>query len=344
MSNSRHPRRRQFPHLVAGPPTLPILRHIAMTPSYPLRTITKPLVAIVVAVLMVGAGDVVAQQSAAPPDFSGIWGHPYWPSFEPPASGPGPVTNRSRVRAGPLAGLSNGRELVGDYTNPILKPWASDALKKRGEAEISGMLSPTPYNQCWPQGVPFILFNFGMQMLQQPDKIIIIYFSDQFRQVRMNQQHPAKVTPSWHGDSVGHYEGGTLVIDTVGIKADRPFAMVDMYGTPHTEALHVIERYRLVDYEVAKQALDRNAKENMRFGPGIQPFDYDPNYRGKHLQLEFTVEDEGAFTRPWSATVTYARPRVVIPSGWSEFICAENRREHPTDAEAEIPHADKPDF
>jgi len=344
MSHLTRPRRRQFPHVVAGSAVLPTLQYIGNARSHPLRTIPKLLVTIVMATLTVGAGEAVAQKIAPPPDFSGVWGHPYWPSFEPPASGPGPVTNRSRVRAGPLAGLSNGRELVGDYTNPILKPWASDVLKKRGEAEIGGALSPTPYNQCWPQGVPFILFNFGMQMLQQPDKIMIFYFSDQFRQVRMNQQHAAKPTPSWHGDSVGHYEGNTLVIDTIGIKADRPFAMVDMYGTPHTEALHVVERYRLVDYEEAKQALDRNAKENMRFGPGIQPFDYDPNYRGKHLQLEFTVDDEGTFTRPWSATVTYARPRVAIPSGWSEFICAENPREHPTDADAEIPHAAKPDF
>jgi hypothetical protein len=240
--------------------------------------------------------------------------------------------------------VSNPRELVGDYTNPILKAWAAEVLKERGEGELRGVPSPTPYNQCWPQGVPFILFNFGMQMVQLPDKIIILYFSDQFRQVRMNQQHPAHVTPSWHGDSVGHYEDETLVIDTIGIKADRPFAMVDMYGTPHTAALHVVERYQLVDYEVAKKALERNAKVNFRFPPGVQPFDYDPDYRGKHLQLDFTVEDDGAFTQPWSAMVTYARPRVVAPNGWYEFICAENMRESPSGAEAEIPHADKPDF
>src|SRR5262249_44143686 len=151
-----------------------------------------------------------------------------------------------RLRSGPQAGVSNPFELVGDYTNPILKPWAADLLKKRGEGEINGVLSPTTYNQCWPQGVPFIFFIYGLHMLQQPDKIIIFYFSDQFRQVRMNQQRPAHVISSWHGDSVGYYEGDTLVIDTIGIKADRPFAMVDMYGTPHTEALHVVERYRLV--------------------------------------------------------------------------------------------------
>src|SRR5215468_6390566 len=77
-------------------------------------------------------------QSAAPiPDFSGIWGHPYWPGFEPPASGPGPVTNRSRLRGGPQAGVSSPGEFVGDYTNPILKPWAAEVLKKRGERELS---------------------------------------------------------------------------------------------------------------------------------------------------------------------------------------------------------------
>jgi hypothetical protein len=63
----------------------------------------------------------------------------------------------------------------------------------------------------------------------------------------MNQPHPAQPTPSWYGDSVGHYEGDTLVIDTVGTIAKRPFAMVDLYGTPYTPALHVVERYRLLD-------------------------------------------------------------------------------------------------
>jgi hypothetical protein len=77
----------------------------------------------------------------------------------------------------------------------------------------------------------------------------------------MNQPHPATVTPSWYGHSVGRYDGDTLVIDTVGIKSDRPFAMVDMYGTPYTKALHVVERYRLIDYEAAKEAQERNGKE-----------------------------------------------------------------------------------
>jgi hypothetical protein len=326
-----------------NPPCHPFLR-LAAGAALPTTPWIKLLVAGVVVATLAGAGGAQAQQSSAPPDFSGVWGHPYWPGFEPPASGPGPVTNRSRLLAGPQAGVSNPSVLVGDYTNPILKPWAAEVLKERGEGELRGLRSPTPLNQCWPQGVPFVLANVGMLMLQQADKIMILYASDQFRQVRMNQQHPAHVAPSWHGDSVGYYEGETLVIDTIGIKADRPFAMVDMYGTPHTAALHVVERYRLVDYELAKKTLERNAKENFRFPPGITPFDYDPDYRGKHLQVDFTVEDDGAFTHPWSAMVTYARPRIATPNGWYESICAENRRESPAGAEAEIPHANKPDF
>src|SRR6516165_10050302 len=64
------------------------------------------------------------------PNFSGIWAHPYWPGFEPPASGPGPVTNRLRLRGGPQRGVSDPRQLVGDYTNPILKPQAAELVKK----------------------------------------------------------------------------------------------------------------------------------------------------------------------------------------------------------------------
>jgi hypothetical protein len=97
---------------------------------------------------------------------------------------------------------------------------------------------------------------------------------------------------------VGHYEGDTLVIDTIGIKTDRPFAMVDWYGTPYTEALHVVERCRLPDYATAKEAEERGEKENFRFPVSDPGLVRDPNYTGKGLQLEFTVEDIGVFTTP----------------------------------------------
>jgi hypothetical protein len=213
----------------------------------------------------VGPANNGKESAASIPDFFGLWAHPSAPGFEPPASGPGPVVNKSRVRTGPQAGRSTITELVGDYTNPILKPQAAEVVKKRGEIELSGATAPTPGNQCWPEPLPYVFWDPGMQMLQQPHQITILYdYNNDIRHVRMNEPHPAQVTPSWYGDSVGHYEDDTLVIDTVGIKTDRPFAMVDPFGTPYSEALHVVERYRLLDYEAAKEGLERDAKENFQ--------------------------------------------------------------------------------
>jgi hypothetical protein len=245
--------------------------------------------------------------SEAPPNFSGVWGHPYAPAF-------GrrnwdrcrwPVVHKSRRRqvfgvdGNPTAPgadapvTSNMQQYVGDYTNPILKPQAAESVKRFGEIELSGAAAPTPSSQCWPEPLPYIFWNLRMQLLQRPERITILYGEDhEVRHVRMNQPHPEHVVPSWYGDSIGHYEGDTLVVDTIGIRADRPFAMVDMFGTPYTSALHVVERYRLIDYEAARQAQQRAEKELFHV-PEAAP---DPSYRGKGLQLSFTVEDPGAFT------------------------------------------------
>jgi hypothetical protein len=289
----------------------------------------------------VGGANSTAQSGAFIPDFSGIWSHPSLPGFEPPPSGPGPVVNKSRERRGPQAGRGNLAQLVGDYSNPILKPEAAEVVRKDGEISLAGIAFPSPWNQCGPQGVPYIFSNMGIQMLQQTDKITILYHHNhEFRQVPLNQPHPAQVTPTWHGDSVGHFEGDTLVIDTVGIKIG-PYSMVDWYGTPHTQALHVVERYRLIDYEDAKEGFERDEKENLQLGgdtdDGPAP---DLNYRGKHLQLQFIVEDEGVFTIPWSATITYRHPL----DEWSEFVCSENRHEYYAGKDTDVPTADKPDF
>src|ERR1700682_1537803 len=195
-----------------------------------------------------GLVNIAAQGAPSIPDFSGVWRHGSLPWFEPPESGPAPVTNRSRRN-----GVSNYDQLVGDYTNPILKPWAAEVVKKYGEISLAGITFPSPSNQCWPGPVPYIFKHGAMQMLQQPDKITILYNEDhEIRWVRLNQPHPAQLAPSWHGDSVAHYEGDTLVIDTVGVKTDRPFPMIDLFGTPYTKSLHIVERYRLRDYDDVK--------------------------------------------------------------------------------------------
>jgi hypothetical protein len=265
------------------------------------------------------------------PDFSGIWWHPSLPGLEPLASGPTSLTNRSRRN-----GVSNYDQLVGDFTNPILKPQTAEVVRKFGDLSLSGVTFPSPANQCWPEPVPYIYKNFAMQIFQRSDRITIIYEQDhEVRHVRLNEPHPAEVKPSWYGDSVARYEGDTLVIDTVGTKANRPFPMIDLYGTPYTEKLHVVERYRLVPYEDAKEGLERDTKENQHPPVGI-----DRSYRGKHLQLYFTVEDNGVFTTPWSATITYGRGS----NEWPEIVCAENIHEYYNNKESDVPRADMPDF
>jgi hypothetical protein len=231
--------------------------------------------------------------------------------------------------------------LVGDYSNPILKPAAAEVIKRFGEIQLAGRDVPDPDSQCLLNPVPYIFWNFAIEVLQLPNRVIILYPHDQDRrEVRLNQSHPAKVTPTIHGDSVGHYEGDTLVIDTVGVKLG-PYRTIDRFGTPYTQALHVVERYRLISYEATKEGLAQLAKEWRPVAVVI-----DPNYRGKGLQLEFTVEDAGVFTMPWSATMTYSRPDTTE---WEERICAENvQHEYDgqffSDKDAHIPTAEKPDF
>jgi hypothetical protein len=301
------------------------------------RSLLVPIVSTAVLTLSTA---VFAQQpsdgTAPVPDFSGIWAQLALGGFDPPLSGPGPVTNRSRRN-----GVSDlFGKWVGDYTNPILKPQAAEVVRKHAEISLSGVTYPTPSNQCWPNGVPYVFWNTGMQMLQQPHQITILYTNDhEVRHVRLNESHPAHMTPSWYGDSVGHYEGDILVIDTVGFKLG-PFAMVDIYGTPYTEALHVVERYRLIDYKAAKEAEERGQTENVRLQSSDSGLARDPDDNGKGLHLQFTVEDEGTFTIPWSAIITYRRPL----GDWREMVCAENLRATYFTRESDVPRADRPDF
>ena len=281
-----------------------------------------------------GAAATEVHRTASIPDFSGGWTHPAFPWFEPPASGPGPITNLSRWAEqrpqGPggsaalppsKVGVSNYDQLVGNYNSPILQPWAAAVVKRHGEMSLAGITYPNPSNQCWPAPLPFVYKLQNIQMMQQPDRITILYggYNNEVRRVRLNDSHPSPLKPSWYGDSVGHYEGDTLVIDTVGIKTDRKYAMLDLFGTPYTDKLHIVERYRLLDYDEVKDAIERNRKENWLFLGDAWSHHRDE----KFLQLHVTIEDEGVFTTPWTATLTYAPADPV-----QEGNCAENRNEY----------------
>ena len=283
----------------------------------------------------------VAAENSSPPDLSGQWGRDML-FLEPPPSGPGPVARADRKADGTTVAQEPCCTFVpqwlGDHTSPILKPEAAQAVKTFGDLSVSGTVAPDLHNTCFPEPPPFVLgTHFGVQILQTKDEVTLLYIVNTVRHVYLNVPHPESPTPSWQGHSVGRYEGDTLVIDTVGIKV-AAVSTVDHFGTPHSKALHVVERYRLIDGEAAAEA---QRKHGARYLPG-PPYGrgtIDPDTAKRGLQVEFTVEDEGVFTTPWSGRVTYRR---LIGNYWPEAVCAENPHFFGTDAA--IPAARAPDF
>jgi hypothetical protein len=285
-----------------------------------------------------------AADSAPTPELSGQWGRDML-FFEPAGSGPGPVVNAIRKADGTIAAreacctILNQGGWFGDPANPILKPEAAAAVRKFGELALRGTVTPDLHNSCWPEPPPYVMsLHFGVQIVQRKDEVTLLYLLyNTVRHVRLNAVHPDHPAPSWQGHSVGWYEGDTLVVDTLGIKAAPP-STVDAFGTPHSEALHVVERYRLIDGEAAADAQSRNGAINRpNGGPyGRGPIDTDTAKKG--LEVEFTVEDPNVFTTPWSGRVTYRR----LIGDWPEAVCAENP--HFTGTDAAVPTALKPDF
>src|SRR5258706_9628985 len=217
---------------------------------------TANLLGGILSAAILGSPVMGAETAPAIPDFFGPWAR-VGMDPELPRSGPMPLVNLRRPMDDPhVNGGGDPIPLVGDYTNPILKPPAAQAVKKAGELSEGGRINPDPSNQCAPYSPPYIFtIQLGVQMLQRKDEIIMLYpQDDQIRRVRMNGAHPKKIIPSAMGDSVGHYEGDSLVIDTVGVKIVR-VTMVYRYGTPQSEAMHVVERYSMIDVAAAKEAM-----------------------------------------------------------------------------------------
>ena len=258
-------------------------------------------------------------------------------NFEPMPSGPQPLRNLSRRPDG----TANAGQLVGDYRNPILTPEAAAVVKQKGELAIAGKGFPNAQDQCRPMAPPFALaMQLGFVMLQKDGDITIVYDQNaNVRRIRMNAAHPAELVPSPMGDSVGHWEGETLVIDTVGVKVD-PFISVDRFGTPQSDAMHVVEHYRLIDGALAKAEMDTYEKREGTVGGGGRVAGYNPDTTLKGLQLDVTMQDPKVFTAPLTARVTYRR----LITQWTEAVCAENPVEHYQDEWIGLPKADRPDF
>ncbi len=262
------------------------------------------------------------------PDLSGYWGRNST-DFESVASRPGPVTNKTRTFY----------MRIGDDTNPVLKPEAAARVRRAGEITQTGVNFPTPSNECTPWSPPYMWRAFLVQVMQQKDKVTILYVGNHHtRTIRLNSSHPKDVTPSWSGDSIGHYEGDTLVVDTVGIKSGRN-SMVDNYGTPYSEMMHLVERIKLVDANEAKAGSDRLESLNGRVAEQAGAASIDPGY-AKGLRIEFTIEDDKFFTTPWSGALTYRPALGVIEEG----VCADSVHDYNSGTDVAVPRSDKPDF
>ncbi|HEY4266203.1 MAG TPA: hypothetical protein VGM72_12860 [Micropepsaceae bacterium] len=284
------------------------------------RTVLMRAGAAVIAITVLsGAASVPALgvESAAHPGAILNLGHadsgwfPVGDDFLPPISGPGPVISDP---AHPYFNNQSGRQptdRVADLTNPILTPWALERMEKSNAATLAGKIPFSPRETCRPAGVPgFDVFSRlrPVYFLQTPKEVTIINEGDQqSRRVYLNVPHSKNPKPSWYGESVGHYEGDTLVIDTIGMNGKT---YVDNYLTPHTTALHVVERFRLIE-------------------------------GGKMLEAMITVEDPEAFTMKWSARQRYRRqPQETM----QEAVCAENNVDFFAQGYFPVPQADKPDF
>lgn len=195
---------------------------------------------------------------------------------------------------------------VGDISNPNLKQWAKDRMKKENDEVIGGKFAFTARTSCQPGGVPGfdVLVSGALFILQSPREVTMIFDGNaETRHILLDVPHTLNSKPSWYGDSVGHYEGDTLVVDTIGLN-DRTY--IDNWRTPHTEALHVTERWRLIE-------------------------------NGAKLEVLITIDDPDTFNAPWQALRQYSR----VNRSLVEDSCTENNRASYIEG---TPSADKADF
>jgi hypothetical protein len=235
----------------------------------------------------------------------------------PPGSGHGPIkpdpahpftSNAEGARTG-----SAPTKRIGNAGDPVLKPWAAAQMQAMNDAALASVMA-IPFAaqaRCYPGGVPGqLLFPFEpLYFIQTPTEVWMMWQRDhQVRRVLLTGHHAEQVTPSWFGESIGHYENGdTLVVDTVGLSTQSSY--IDNFRTPHSEKLHVVERFT------------------------VEP-------DGKNLTATVTVEDPDTFNAP----LTLQQRWFKVNAPMKETVCAENNFDYFSQGLFPIPKADKPDF
>ncbi len=265
------------------------------------------------------AGTAAVQQAIAadaPPNFSPnartAWVGIGIGAFLPVPGSPNPTMQdpAQRYISNDESGL-NGKQptqRIGDISNPNLKQWAKDVMKKGNEEVLAGKFAFTARSACQAAGVPGfdVLLGGALSILQSPNEVTMIFSGNsEVRHIWLNVPHSANLKPSWYGESIGHYEGDTLVVDTIGLN-DKTF--LDNWRTPHTDKLHVTERWRMIE-------------------------------DGKKLEILITIDDPGTFNQPFQELRQYDR----VNRTFSEDICSENNI-NPFGIDYGTPVAQKPDF
>jgi hypothetical protein len=199
---------------------------------------------------------------------------------------------------------------MADISNPNLTQFAKDSLKKSNDDVLAGKPMWSRSARCYPSGVPaFLLIPVQpMFFIQTPREVMIIAQHDSdVRRIYLDVPHSESPKPSWYGESVGHYEADTLVVDTIGLN-DKTF--VDSFRTPHSEKLHVVERFRLTD-------------------------------GGKLLNTDILMDDPAVFLKPLHVTKRSRR----VQASWSEWRCVEGEMNDPfADGADPLPIAKQADF
>ena len=220
---------------------------------------------------------------------------------DPPAGTPG----HGRIKNDPdhpflgnVEAIRSGRQptlRIGDYRDPVLKPWAAKFMKDSNDEALSGKLD-VPFAaqaRCWPGGVPGQLLYPAepMYFIQTPKEVWMIWQRDHMvRRIYLTGRHSPNPTPQSFGDSIGHYEGNTLVVDTVDLATKNNY--IDNFRTPHTGKEHVVERFSIT-----------------------------PD--GKSLQAVVAVDDPDTFNEPLHMMQTWHKVRNPL----IETVCSENNND-----------------
>jgi hypothetical protein len=208
----------------------------------------------------------------------------------PKTTGANPGADITGVWDGMRGGYDFASFSKGD---PPMTAWGKaqfDAAKpSQGPRGVSLKETTDTVYKCFPPGMPYIYLQiFPMQIVQTPKEVIEIFeYDHNVRHIYIDgRKHPDDLTPTYNGHSIGHWEGDTLVVDTVGLNGK---IWLDRLGHPESDQMHIVERIHRLDE--------------------------------KTLQVDFTFDDPKAYPKPWNAVLKFrSRPDWDI----MELICEDN--------------------